>query len=155
MGKSEFNHGGGVNYLCLPTDPEFRDDAQDGHQSHSYIYGVEYQSHTSTRFFADVDDRDAPCAVCEVQGRSQVLMIPAKQTCPAGWTLEYEGMLASEHHSSRNAEFVCVSSGMEVRAGGSASYNEGLLYVVEARCGALPCPPYSDGYELSCVVCTK
>ena len=155
MGKPNHNEGGGGNYLCLPLDPEFPSNVQAGRQTGSYIYGVEYQKSASDRFFASVHAQDAPCAVCEVQGRSQVLMIPATQTCPAGWIFEYEGMLASEHHSSRNAEFVCVSSGMEVRAGGSASYNEGLLYVVEARCGALPCPPYTDGYELTCVVCTK
>ena len=156
MGKSHATHtGGGVNYLCLPLDPEFPDNAQAGNQNGAYIYGVEYEKARSDRFFASVHDQDAPCAVCEVQGRSQVLMIPAKKTCPAGWTLEYDGYLASQHHTHHNAEFICVSSGMEVRLGGGASVDGGLLYVVEAQCGALPCPPYVSGYELTCVVCTK
>ena len=155
MGKSEFNHGGGVNYLCLPTNPEFRDDAQDGHQSHSYIYGVEYQQEGSP-LFAAVHDQDAPCAVCEVQGRDTVLMIPAKRTCPDdGWTLEYEGLLASQESNQKGSEYVCVSSGMEGRPHSESNENGGLLYVVETQCGSLPCDPYVNGYELMCVVCTK
>ena len=142
--------------MCLPLDPEFPDNKQTGFHSGSYIYGVEHEKWNSDIFFADVHNQDAPCAVCEVQGRSQVLMIPAKKTCPAGWTLEYEGLLASEHHTHNSGEYVCVSSGMEVRDGGQAvDINGGRLYVVEASCGALPCPPYTDGYELTCAVCTK
>jgi hypothetical protein len=26
---------------------------------------------------------------------------------------------------------------------------------VESHCGSLPCPPYVQGYELTCAVCTK
>ena len=155
MGKNLHSLGGGVNYLCLPLDPEFPDNAQAGHQTGSLIYGVEYQSHTSTRFFADVDDRDAPCAVCEVQGRSQVLMIPAKRTCPAGWTFEYEGLLASQHNTQNGADYVCVSNDPETTSGGLSNDPGGRLFVVEATDDTLPCPPYVDGYELSCVVCTK
>ena len=79
----------------------------------------------------------------------------AKRTCPAGWTKEYEGILAAERHSHRGSNFVCVSSGMESRAGGNGNANGGLLYVVEAQCGSLPCGPYTNGFEITCVVCTK
>ena len=75
MGKSFYNQGGGVNYLCLPLDPEFPDNVQGGAQTGARVYGVEYQAG-----FTGMNDQDAPCAVCEVQGRSAVLMIPAKQT---------------------------------------------------------------------------
>ena len=151
MGKSFHTHGGGVNYLCLPTDLEFRDDAREGHQSHSYIYGVEYEEDG----YLFTDDHDAPCAVCEVQGRNAVLMIAAKQICPAGWTREYDGILAAQYSGHKGSDFVCVSSGMESRPGGNGNHNGGQLYVVEAQCGSLPCGPYTNGYELTCVVCTK
>ena len=158
MGKSHYSHGGGGNYLCLPLDPEFPSNRQAGLQSHSLIYGVEYQGsaepHLHTQF-TGVHDQDAPCAMCEVQGRSQVAMFPAKQTCPDGWTLEYGGLLASERTNHKNADYICVSSGMETTAGGQPDQNGGLVYVVEAVCGSLPCPPYQQGFELSCVVCTK
>ena len=155
MGKTNSAQGGGVNYLCVPLDPDFPNNAQAGFQTGSYVYGVEYQPYNSARFYADINDHDAPCAVCEVQGRSQVLMIPAKQTCPAGWTLEYEGLLASQHNTQKGAEYVCVSNDPETTNGGHTSMNGGRLFVVEAKCGTLPCPPYVSGYELTCVVCTK
>ena len=150
MGKSHYTHGGGINHLCLPLDPESPSNVQSGFQSKSYIYGVEYQSR-----FPGLLNQDAPCAVCEVQGRSAVLMIPAKQTCPAGWTLEYEGLLTSDYHTHKGTDFICVSSDPEAADGGHANQDGGLLYVVEAQCGSLPCPPYVSGHELSCVVCTK
>ena len=152
MGKSGHNRGGGVNFLCLPTDPEFRADTQEGHQSHAYIYGVEYEGGPQ---FSHILNHDAPCAVCEVQGRSAVLMIPARRTCPAGWTLEFDGILAAQHESHKGSEFVCVSRGMESRPGGDGNADGGLMYVVEVQCGSLPCGPYTNGYEVTCVVCTK
>ena len=156
MGKSHYSHGGGVNYLCLPLDPESLENAQRNLQSGARIYGVEYQNAGhSSGFFAGVHDQDAPCAVCEIQGRSRVLMIPAKKTCPAGWTLEYYGLLASQYHTYKGSDFICVSSGMEASHSGNTNENGGLLYVVEAQCGSLPCPPYVGGYELTCAVCTK
>ena len=155
MGKSQFSQGGGVNYLCLPSDPEFPSNAEGGNQNGAYVYGVEYEKWGSSRFFASVHDHDAPCAVCEVQGRSQVLMVPAKQTCPDGWTKEYDGLQASQHHTNKGSEFICVSSGMESVPGGDANVHGGTLHVVETQCGPLQCPPYVAGNELSCVVCTK
>ena len=143
MGKTKYNLGGGANYLCLPLDPEFPDNKQTGFHSGSYIYGVEYKKWNSDIFFVDVNHQDAPCAVCEVQGRSQVLMIPAKQTCPAGWTLEYEGLLVSEHHTHSTSEFICVSSGMEVRDGGQAEDIHSRRLSVRGR-GLVRCPAVSD-----------
>ena len=150
MGKSFYTQNGGVNYLCLPLDPDFPDNAKTGNQNGAYIYGVEYQTG-----FTGMNDQDAPCAVCEVQGRSAVLMIPAKQSCPAGWTLEYEGLLATQHSTHKGAEYVCASNNPEPSHSGHTNDNGGMLYVVEAQCGSLPCPPYVSGHELSCVVCTK
>ena len=155
MGKSYHNQGGGVNYLCLPSDPEFPTNAEGGIQNGAMVYAVEYERDTSTRFFASVQDHDAPCAVCEVQGRSRVLMVPAKRTCPAGWTKEYDGLLASQHRNNRGSDFICMSSGMESVPGRNANVHGGTVHVVEAQCSSLQCPPYVDGYELTCVVCTK
>ena len=155
MANSHYSQGGGANYLCLPLDPDFPAGATAGYQSQSYVFGVEYEPQHSPLMDASFKDQDAPCAVCEAVTRSQLLMIPAKLSCPAGWTQEYDGLLMSLHHTQRKAEFICVSSGMETNAGGQLDLNGGLLYVVEARCGSLPCSPYIDGYEIGCVVCTK
>ena len=155
MGKSQHNQGGGVNYLCMPKEPEFSDSPLSGSGSGAFILGVEYEGTHATSPFTHLSNDDAPCAVCEVQGRALVLMIPAKRTCPSGWTLEYDGWLASQHSSSRGSDFVCISSGMEAADGGSANQNAGQLWVVKAKSGALPSPPYINNYLINCIVCTK
>ena len=81
MGNSHYNQGGGVNYQCLPLDPEFDGDSMAGDQGNGAMYGVEYESVGGSPFFSGVHNTDAPCAVCEVDGRSKQLMIPAKKSC--------------------------------------------------------------------------
>ena len=68
-GKSFYTHGGGVDYQCLPEDPFFPENAASGHQSQSYIYGVEYERHNSPVVPNDSHDDDVPCAVCHVSSR--------------------------------------------------------------------------------------
>ena len=87
------------------------------------------------------------------------MMIPAKMNCPSGWAREYHGYLMSGHKNHDSSyEFVCVDRNPEARPGGSGvNQNGALFYPVESRCniGNLPCGPYIDGGELTCVVCTK
>ena len=93
--------------------------------------------------------------MCEVTGRTRQLMIPGKQTCPPSWTKEYHGLIMTQHHTQKGSEYICVAENMQNLSGGSPNQDGGLLYVVETRCGSLKCPPYVDGFELGCVVCTK
>ena len=85
--------GGGANYLCMPTDPQY-DSYVPGVQGYSHIYGVEYEILQSG---APIPNRlynlNVPCAVCYVQERGSLLMIPARKDCPTSWTKEYEGAL--------------------------------------------------------------
>ncbi|KAI8502711.1 hypothetical protein Bbelb_194130 [Branchiostoma belcheri] len=149
--------GGGTNYQCLPTNPQWGRylDGVDGYKA--YMYGAEYQLGTNVPFGStSLHDNDVPCAVCYVPTRGSKLMIPARNTCPAGWTEEYHGYLMSEYHiHSGSKEFVCVDEQPEVMPGGQANQDGALFYPVEARCGSLPCPNYEEGRELTCVVCTK
>ena len=82
------------------------------------------------------------------------MMIPAKLTCPTGWTEEYSGYLMTAHRNDRSATFECVDSDAEAIPGTSANTNGGLFYHVEAVCNGLSCPPYDAEKELTCVVCT-
>ena len=82
-------------------------------------------------------------------------MVPGNKTCPHTWTKEYEGLLVSQATSQQKATYVCLDLQPEVIAGGGSNTDGGLFYTVEAVCGALPCPPYVDGYEIACVVCTR
>ena len=92
---------------------------------------------------------------CLVISRPTKLMIPARLTCPDGWTKEYSGYLMAQHRTQTRTTYVCVDNDPEVIEGGAANQNGVLFYNVEAVCGSLPCPNYVDGWEVTRVVCTK
>eukprot|EP00058_Branchiostoma_floridae_P004808 XP_002590296.1 hypothetical protein BRAFLDRAFT_76549 [Branchiostoma floridae] len=157
-GGTHYTHsGGGTNYQCLPTDPQWGS-YQDGVQGwKAFMYGAEYDLNTDAPFSSSLDNHEVPCAVCYVPTRGSKLMIPARNTCPTGWTQEYDGYLMAGHYSHAGAkEYVCVDEQPEVVLGDQVIHNGALFYPVEARCGSLPCPNnYVEGRELTCVVCTK
>ncbi|XP_078619295.1 uncharacterized protein LOC144886530 [Branchiostoma floridae x Branchiostoma japonicum] len=167
-GTHKTHPGGGTNYQCLPTDPQWGT-YQDGVQGwKAFMYGAEYDLNTDApgaEYELDrnvpfgstsLHDDNVPCAVCYVPTRGSKLMIPARNTCPTDWTQEYDGYLMAGHYSHDGAkEYVCVDEQPEVIQGGHASHGGALFYPVEARCGSLPCPNYVEGRELTCVVCTK
>ncbi|XP_078581552.1 uncharacterized protein LOC144864975 [Branchiostoma floridae x Branchiostoma japonicum] len=149
--------GGGSNYQCLPADPEWGLH-QDGVQGwKSYMYGAEYDLNTDAPYdAASLQNREVPCAACFSLSRRSHIMIPARKLCPQGWTREYHGYLMAGYHGhSSRTEFVCMDGEAEALPGGEGDENGALFYPVEARCGSLPCPPYVEGRELTCVVCTK
>jgi hypothetical protein len=158
MGGSGYAHSGGAsNYLCLPLNPIF-DKITPGTQGYSYVYGIEYESPPHSNIFhPNVHDHDAPCAVCHTESRGSHLMIPARNMCPSGWTLEYKGYLMTANlGQTGRTQFICVDGNPEAIPGShSAQQDVAILYFVESQCGSLPCPPYGNGKELTCVVCTK
>ena len=59
-------------------------------------------------------------------------------------------------HVGYNAnDFICVDEAPEGWLGSYADNNGAVMYTVEGICGSLPCPPYVNGWELTCVVCSK
>ncbi|XP_019639232.1 PREDICTED: uncharacterized protein LOC109481169 isoform X2 [Branchiostoma belcheri] len=154
MAGSWYSHSGsGSNFLCLPEDPEWLqyDDATDGERG--FVAGAEYETDANSPFGVH-DQHDAPCAVCAIP-RSTTIMIPAKKTCPPGWTSEYFGYLMAERYNHRRTDFVCVDVEAQHLEAGASNNNGALLYQVEGRCNYnLHCPPYVNGRELTCVVCS-
>lgn len=142
--------GGGVNYLCLPENPQFGHILEEDKHLSS-IFGVEYEQPASDQ---SLDDYNVPCAVCHVKKRSSLVMIPAMLECPEKWTLEYAGYLMAERNDFSKSTFECVDQDFEALPGVEGNYNGGLFYNVEVDCTGLDCPPYVQGYELACVVCT-
>ena len=156
-GEWYYHYGGGASYLCLPHNPKY-DKYKDGHQNAGYIYGTEYEvsQYNGNPFQRTIHDHEAPCAVCFVKSRGSMLMMPARNDCPSGWTEEYHGYLMTAHHAHKHSsDFVCIDGDPEYVRGTFANKNGALLYPVEGRCGSLPCLPYVDGRELTCAVCTK
>ncbi|XP_077867993.1 uncharacterized protein LOC100375332 [Saccoglossus kowalevskii] len=155
MGGAHYTHtGSGSNYQCLPLNPIYDDLGSGTGRSRALMYGAEYQIFNFDTLSA-ANDHDAVCAVCRVRSRGTVLMVPARNECPSTeWTREYYGYLMSQQYNYQKHDFVCVDSNLEGRIGGHESLDGALLYPVEGRCGSLPCGPYIDGNELTCVVCT-
>lgn len=162
-GSSHFTHtGSGANILCLSDEPEFGEKDDTVHLL-GLIYGLEYQPVRDTFPFeatnaaggAILNDHNVPCAVCRSTARTTSLMIPARKTCPDDWTAEYWGYLSTSHYGHKRSEFICIDRAPEGDEAGFRNEDGALMYSVEGRCGSLPCPPYVDGWELTCVVCTR
>ena len=157
-GGSYWSHsGGGSNPQCLPMDPNFLKPIS-GDQSRALMYGAEYQTYTdSNSHLHGRHDHDVPCAVCYATQRSTVYMVPAKYTCPSGWTREYYGYLMAPYHASGHyrTEYTCIDTAFKSVPGSATNHDGMVFYFTEGKCGSLPCPPYDDNRELSCAVCTK
>ena len=161
-GNHYSSYGGGTNQQCLPDNPSWAKYLV-GTTNGGKIHGTELENNGHTEllpllFGADVYNQDMSCAVCETS-RRKVLMIPGRVTCYDGWTLEYQGYVVGAYEGySGGSEFVCLDSNIDPLQGGAANNDEHLFYVVEVQCGShggLPCPPYVQGRELACVVCSK
>ena len=156
-GEAHHHRGGGANYLCLPHNPKY-DRYRDGNQDSGYVFGTEYEvnSYNGYPFRRNLHDHEAPCVLCFVKARGSVLMMPARNDCPSGWTEEYHGYLMTEYYNHPNQkDFVCVDKDPEYVPGTNGNKDGALLYFVEGHCGSLPCLPYVQHRELTCAVCTK
>ena len=166
VGGQHYSHsGGGSNILCLPMNPNWGNYTAEGEET-QYIYGGEYEisaynSFSTVGLFSNVNskalhDHNIPCAVCQTLKPATIMMLPARKNCYAGWTLEYTGYLMSSHygHSGRNP-FTCMDAAPEADPAGFRNEDGVLFYFVQGACGSLPCPPYVQGKELVCAVCSQ
>ncbi|XP_052766986.1 uncharacterized protein LOC128207858 [Mya arenaria] len=150
--------GGAANYLCLTQQPSWNK-YNDEEQAGGLVYGAEYEINFRSRqhfFGREITDEDPPCAVCRTE-RPTVIMIPGSRQCLDGWTMEYHGYLSSGFYGHDAAsEYVCLDVDPEAILGGTSDNDGKLFYLTEVRCGASSlCPPYVNGRELTCVVCSK
>ncbi|XP_063431435.1 short-chain collagen C4-like [Mytilus trossulus] len=155
-GKHYNKGGSGSNLLCLPKNPEWKDYTNGENRWSGKLYGVEYGILQHKPYPYSFHNKDTPCAVCQ-STRSTVLMVPGKVTCYTGWHKEFSGYLMSQISTNGRmpSEYVCVDEKLEYVPGGDSDDNQAILYTVEAMCGSLKCPPYVNGRELTCVVCSK
>ncbi|KAJ8023186.1 Short-chain collagen C4 [Holothuria leucospilota] len=151
--------GGGAGYLCLPTNPVYDHSQQGSQEERAEISRAEYKIVDFPPYYGK-DNGDVPCAVCVVTERSIMMMHPARNDCPSGWTCEYYGFLMTSHREHYRSEWICVDRQAEITSWASRSKSEGaLLFPVQATCGSddtgLPCSNYPSGQELTCAVCTR
>ncbi|XP_052788001.1 uncharacterized protein LOC128224290 [Mya arenaria] len=160
-----YSQNGAADYLCLTSEPIWGVYDDTLHTYSARIYGTEYEfggegySDGGAQFFGkNIQNHDAPCAVC-ITSRRATVMIPGRNQCYPGWTKEYSGYLVSGlsgtqgHASSSN--YACLDAEAEYENSDIEDKNGKLMYLVEAVCGSLPCPPYVNYREITCVVCSK
>ena len=148
--------GGGSGMLCLPDHPTWGNytDGLNGYKG--YIYGVEIDMvEPSHIFYHAVNEQDQPCVVCHTR-YAVTHMFPGRINCFPGWSLQYAGYLMSSMPTSgMDRDYICVDSDPGALVHGATNDNQGIIYLVEGRCGSLPCPPYVEGREIACAVCSK
>ncbi|XP_061177852.1 short-chain collagen C4-like [Saccostrea echinata] len=155
-GSYHTHKGAAIDPLCLPRDPEWGiyKDGNDG--ARAYVYGAEYELDFFPNHFTSLHHQDVPCAICLVQNRSVMKMFPARKTCYKGWNLEYHGyLMAGYHDHAASTTYKSVDGNPDTLHGGQTGKHGYLFYLVEGRCGSLKCPPYVEGRELACAVCSK
>ncbi|KAK3108736.1 hypothetical protein FSP39_014501 [Pinctada imbricata] len=149
------NKGAAAEPLCLPPDPEWGLHTESADNTRGYVYGAEYEFSTLTDSRKNLHEHDVPCAVCRVKQRSVVITIPARKSCYPGWYQEYTGYLVAGYHGHEAAtQYTCIDVNPIGIPNSQGDQNGKLFYPVESRCGSLPCPPYVNGRELTCVVCS-
>jgi hypothetical protein len=151
------DHGGASNYVCLSSDPLWGkyNDAVTGYAK---MYGGEFQDEADgdLLFGEHLHNQDPTCSVCHTTTRASTLMIPGRNRCYPGWHLEYSGYLMAGNHDQESAsEYICMDARPETLQHSVQNEDGRLFRLVEGHCGSLPCPPYVDGRELTCVVCSK
>ena len=101
--------------------------------------------HTPTLYHSEV-----PCSVCLALQHSTVLTIPAKVTCPTGWSTEYVGRLMT---GSSNGQFYCIDGMYNSTMKPSGDERAKAVFTqVNVDCnGSLP---EDCNSSLKCVVCT-
>ena len=154
---SHHQQAGTAEFLCLHNEPEFLETTP-GQQTYcTRLYGTEYEGYDSRPAFTNIFRHEAPCSVCYTPSRSTKIIIPGRITCPDSWTREYYGYyMAESHHATHRSRVpICVDVNSEPIDGSAAHTVTSLLYFMETTCTGIRCPPYSNGAEIACVVCTK
>ena len=152
-----FTEGSRASLACLPETPTWSNYHGQHEINRGYIYGAELDHETGTGnvFNSQVNNLDMPCAVC-LTPFSVTHMFPGSNRCLRGWVEQYTGYLVSSMHGrSVDLEYYCHDAHPETVLHGGLNHDQCVLYVVEAKCGTLPCPPYVEGREIACTVCSK
>ena len=152
VGEDYHYQGGGVNYLCLPEEPEYLSSSFNKNIAAAFLCGTEYQMPIMSTVSTD---QNAPCAVCYTSTKSVQIMIPAKITCPNTWATEYIGYLMTERYNHNRKDFICVDREADAIPGSGADTGGATLHPVASTCNGIPCPPYVTNKYITCVVCTK
>ncbi len=156
MTGSHWDEGGSAGYICLHKQPQLLSITPGIQSERGYLYGTEFKTVENPPHFSNMAGHDIPCALCYTPTRNAEITIPGRTSCPSSWTREYYSYLMADRYGHKGGEVpVCVDVNAESVPGSDGVHDDSLLYFLEARCEGIRCPPYSDGAEITCVVCTK
>ncbi len=114
-----------------------------------------YPNVTEYRTFrVDSNHYDVPCALCSVEQRTTIQVIPSSYKCPPAWTLEYNGYLMTDRSTT---VFVCVDIEMEVLNNSQDPRTNAptLDHVIVQDIPHISDDNYKPTYVLSCAVCSR
>ena len=149
-----------MDFLCLPLNPQWLT-YNTGSTHVSWMRSVEYISEDYGIFSSTIHSKRAVCARCFTQSRPAIMMIPARTTCPAGWTREYYGyLMASQENYAHPSNYICVYYSPSYYTYSSPNYGGGLTFVnadCDGNASIDECGTgeYVNNRQLTCVVCSR
>ena len=149
--------GGTSDTLCLAGNPQYKSGDRSSSNA-AQLSGVRYSVGGSPA--PPLYHRRGtylPCALCYTTTKSTSFMLPGRYTCPSGWSTEYSGYIMTEGtHSSRGGrrDTICVDQDAEAATTKGSSW-PAILFLMQATCVGLDCPPFNSQKPLTCAVCSK
>ncbi|XP_065648239.1 uncharacterized protein LOC100204569 isoform X2 [Hydra vulgaris] len=145
---ANMDEGGGSNYLCMPELPKYyKNDTVSS--KNSPIFGVEFELEKSNIMDLKYKEKhfNALCSICDVNERTNYLMIPAAFECPPSWHKEYTGFLMAQKKSLMRTQYICVDQEADFIKTVEDSGKGGYLHHVRFSSKMV--------WEINCVVCTN
>jgi len=170
-GGRNSENGGSSTYMCLPTTKPFATAGMTGSNNEGAgINIIEFRGAYDLQFgnnrwqynvnSGNFDGDDASCAVCKTVAPAQ-LVITGRNTCPAGYKLDYRGWLAGSYwNHNKAAGNVCLHNTPQASIGQSEGLNNrGFLYLTELEPQGLAKNGLANGYrkyfEINCAQCSS
>ncbi len=132
-----------AGFRCMPLDKEYINYNMDKFEYDQEL--VNGGNVTGYVTFTTSNHHDAACAVCMVEGRGSIMVLPGTNKCLDSWTTEYNGYLMTG--------YTCVDTEMEgIGALKDPDRKANLRHEVIS---SMVSQYYQDHNVLSCVVCSK
>ncbi|GIX74480.1 hypothetical protein CDAR_419801 [Caerostris darwini] len=146
--------GAGTKYLCLPETPNVNVDSDTTglNMRTSKLGGVRYRNMSMfSGSGKNIEDKVAPCTVCETPLRPSVKMFAGVGVCPGDWVEEYTGYIVGNLNGKLRAEFACVDFNPDTYNITTKAARD--PYIMPSMMGSSQ--EFSAGSSLPCVVCSK
>ena len=148
---------GATTFSCLPLPAEhikYYDPAESEYTNSSEVQFVNVTEYRT--FLPNRNNCASYCALCKVEGRNTIQVLPATDTCiDSTWTKEYNGYLMTDNFATT---FTCVDKKMQpvtgTREPGDTAPKLRHISVPHHLGEGLP-NEYQPNKVLCCVVCSK